>query len=158
MMQPITLCPETPQHRDFLYSLYASTRENEMALVNWTEAQKQAFLQMQFAAQHKSYTENYPGALLQMILWDGAPAGRLYVMRRAKGIHIIDIALLPAFRNRGIGTSLLQQILVEGAEKGLPVTIHVERFNPALNLYTRLGFHPIEDKGVYLLMEWTPHA
>ena len=39
--------------------------------------------------------------------------------------------------------------------RGVPLTIHVERFNPALRLYERLGFEAIEDKGVYLFLEWT---
>jgi hypothetical protein len=30
----------------------------------------------------------------------------------------------------------------------------VERFIPALRLYERLGFREIEDKGVYLFLEW----
>jgi hypothetical protein len=37
-----------------------------------------------------------------------------------------------------------------------PLTIHVEQFNPALRLYTRLGFRPIAEHGVYLLLEWRP--
>ena len=36
----------------------------------------------------------------------------------------------------------------------LPVTIHVEVYNPAMRLYERLGFRPIEDRGPYRLMEW----
>jgi hypothetical protein len=33
--------------------------------------------------------------------------------------------------------------------------VHVERFNPALRPSERLGFRQVEDKGVYLLMEWS---
>jgi ribosomal protein S18 acetylase RimI-like enzyme len=67
----------------------------------------------------------------------------------------MDIALLSEFRKQGIGTVLLQNILAEAAENSLPVTIHVERFNPALKLYQRLGFSIAEDKGVYLFMRWS---
>ena len=38
---------------------------------------------------------------------------------------------------------------------GRLLRIHVERFNPALRLYARLGFRQIDDRGVYLFMEWT---
>ncbi len=158
MTEQITLRPITPQDDEFLYRLYASTREEELAQVGWTEAQKSAFLRMQFDAQTKQYTGNYPGAQLQIILCDGAPAGRLYVARWEKEIRIMDIALLPAYRGRGLGTTLLNQVLAEGQARGLPVTIHVERFNPARRLYTRLGFRQVQDRGVYLLLEWTPHA
>jgi predicted GNAT family acetyltransferase len=68
----------------------------------------------------------------------------------------VDIALVPEFRNAGIGTALLRDLLAEGAAAGKRVSIHVERFNPALRLYARLGFRQVEDKGVYLLLEWTP--
>jgi hypothetical protein len=40
------------------------------------------------------------------------------------------------------------------AAAGKPLRIHVERFNPALRLYERLGFRQIDDRGVYLFLEW----
>jgi ribosomal protein S18 acetylase RimI-like enzyme len=113
---------------------------------------------MQFNAQYLYYAENYAHAQFQIVLLDGAPIGRLYVDRRAAEIRIVDIALLPEHCGQGIGSHLLREILAEGQARGVPVTVHVERFNPALHLYERLGFRPVEDKGVYLLMEWDHHA
>jgi ribosomal protein S18 acetylase RimI-like enzyme len=152
----ISLRTATAADRDLLSKVYAGTRQEEMALVPWTEEEKKAFLQMQFDAQDAYYTANYPGALFQVILLRDVPIGRLYVKQYEREIRIMDIALLPEYRNRGIGTTLLRQILVHGQSLMLPVTIHVERFNPAFRLYQRLGFKPIEDKGVYLLMERVP--
>ena len=63
---------------------------------------------MQFDAQHAHYQEHYAGAAFDVILVDGQPAGRLYVAREADEIRIVDIALLPEFCNRGIGTTLLR--------------------------------------------------
>jgi ribosomal protein S18 acetylase RimI-like enzyme len=112
---------------------------------------------MQFAAQHAHYQEHYAGAAFDVILCNGAPAGRLYVARWPAEIRIVDIALLPEFRNAGIGTRLLRDLLAEGAAAGKRVSIHVERFNPALRLYARLGFQvAADDGGVYLRLEWTP--
>jgi hypothetical protein len=34
----------------------------------------------------------------------------------------------------------------------------VEKFNPALRLYKRLGFFETSDEGVHLAMEWRPPA
>ncbi len=158
MTQQITLRPITPQDQDFLYRVYASTRAAELGQVDWDEARKSVFLRMQFNAQHLYYAENYAHAQFQIVLLDGAPIGRLYVDKRAAEIRIVDIALLPKQCGQGIGSHLLLEILAEGQARGVPVTIHVERFNPALRLYERLGFRPVEDKGVYLLMEWTRHA
>lgn len=143
---------------DFLYSVYASTRTDEMARVDWDTEQKEEFLRMQFSAQSQFYIENYPGAEFQIITLNDQPVGRLYVHRRKDEIRIMDIGLLPESRNLGIGSALLQDILEQGKSLNLPVTIHVEQFNPALRLYKRMGFRQKEDKGVYLLMEWSPET
>ena len=152
----ITLRAVAAGDEDFLFSVYASTRADEMARVDWTAEQQAAFLHMQFRAQSQHYVENYVGAAFQVILQNGQPAGRLYVHQRENEIRIMDIALLPEFRGQGIGATLLHDILAQGKNLNLPVTIHVEQFNPAMRLYQRLGFQPKEEKGVYLLMEWTP--
>jgi hypothetical protein len=45
-------------------------------------------------------------------------------------------------------------LMDEAAAVGKPLTIYVEKFNPAMRLYRRLGFETVEDKGVYDLMRW----
>ena len=99
----VRLRPIGPEDQAFLYEVYASTRADEMARLDWHEAQKRAFLRMQFEAQHKDYTARYRGARFDIMELDGEPIGRLYVDRRKGEIHVIDIALLPAYRGRGIG-------------------------------------------------------
>jgi len=144
------------EDEEFLLAVYSSTRSDEMRLVDWNEDQKEAFLRMQFNAQHQYYIENYPGAEFQIILLEDQPIGRLYIHRRENEIRIMDIALLPEHRGKGIGSSLLNRILSEAENHQLSVTVHVERFNPALCLYERLGFSLAEDRGVYYFMKWTP--
>ena len=124
----------------------------------WDDAQKDAFLRMQFDAQDAWWQENYADASFDVILVEGEPAGRLYVHRGPSEIRIVDIALLPEHRGNGIGTRLLEELLAEGDAEAKSVTIHVERMNPALRLYERLGFSLVEDKGVYLFLERPPRA
>jgi ribosomal protein S18 acetylase RimI-like enzyme len=124
--------------------------------VPWDDAQKDAFLRSQFEAQDAWYREHYASASFDVILVDGEPAGRLYVLRRDAEIRIVDIALLPEQRGSGVGTSLLRELLAEADAAGKSVAIHVERMNPALRLYERLGFSVAEDKGVYLFLERPP--
>ena len=150
----IALQPVRPEDQPFLFQVYASTRVEELAAVGWSEPQRESFLRTQFQAQDKHYRDNYPGAEFQIIQVAGQPAGRLYVHRRTNEIRIMDIALLPAYRRRGIGTSLLGEILSEGTQTGRTVSIHVEAFNPALRWYERLGFKKVSDHGPYHLMEW----
>ncbi len=142
--------------RDFLRRVYASTREDELAAVEWSDAQKLAFIEQQYAAQDLAYTNNYPGAEFRIVVVDGSDAGRLYIHRRSDEIRIMDIALLPRFRRLGVGTRLLRDVMAEGAAARRRVTIHVETFNPALRLYQRLGFVEIGKTHVYLLLEWKP--
>lgn len=142
---------------DFLFRVYASTRAEEMALVDWTGSEKASFLRMQFEAQHKYYVETFETARFDLILKGRDPIGRLYVDRRPDEIRIIDIALLPEQRNAGIGSGLLHDLLDEAGRSGKAVRIHVEQNNPAMSLYRRLGFTGIEEQGIYLLMEWRPN-
>lgn len=152
----ITLRPATDADMETLYTIYASTREWEMSLTDWSDEQKEAFLRMQFNAQHIHYVENYPTAAFQMILADAQPAGRLYLDEWPGEIRIVDITLLPNYRNGGIGTTILREILRRGAAAGKPVRIHVEQFNPAMSLYERLGFAKVGEFGAYNLMERPP--
>ena len=145
-----------PEDEEFLYRVYASTRAEELAAVPWTDEQKDAFLRMQFAAQHRYYQEHYPGATFDVVLVEGEPAGRLYVARWNDELRIIDIALLPAYRRRGVASALIARLFEEAEGKSLPVRIHVERQNPARALYERLGFRQVADRGVYLFLERRP--
>jgi GNAT superfamily N-acetyltransferase len=87
--------------RPFLRAVYGSTRWEELERTGWSDAEKNAFLDQQFAAQDAHYTQNYDGATYSVILVDGFPAGRLYVARWPEEIRIVDIALLPSARGRG---------------------------------------------------------
>ena len=98
------LRPATEGDRAFLVDLYAGTR-GELALVDWDDTAKRAFVEHQFSAQDEHYRSNYPGATLDVIEVDGERAGRLYVHRGEDDIRIMDIAVAPAFRGRGIGTA-----------------------------------------------------
>lgn len=137
----------------FLSALYASTRVEELAPVPWSTEQKAAFLAQQFQAQRSHYRQYYPDASWLIVEHANAAIGRLYVDGGPQEIRIIDIALMPEARGKGFGTALLEDIIDEAISAGKSVSIHVERMNPALSLYRRLGFQEIEDKGVYLLME-----
>ena len=142
----------------FLLSVYASTREVELARVPWSDEEKLAFVTQQFEAQTAHYAQHYTGMSSDVVLVDGTPAGRLLVARWAEEIRIVDIALLAAHRGHGAGTALLEGLMDEARRAGKRLSIHVERQNPALRLYERLGFRPAADAGVYLRMEWDPAA
>ena len=144
--------------REFLVELYGSVREPELAHLPWDKAMKRAFVEQQFAAQDAHYRENYPGATLDVIEVDSERAGRLYVHRGQRDIRIMDIALAPAFRGRGIGSALLHALIDEAGDSDRMLSIHVEMNNPARRLYERLGFGPAGEHGVYVLMVYVNTA
>jgi len=150
----VALRAQTIQDKEFLFALYASTRAAEMEHLQWSPQQKNDFLAMQFRAQSIHYDEYYPDALLGIIECGGEAIGRLYVDRREREIEIIDIALVPSMRGRGIGKRLLVELLDEGRATARRVRIYVEHFNPARGLYDRLGFRQVGTNGVYHEMEY----
>lgn len=150
-----------PDDRALLRNIYGSTRMYELENTDWNDAQKEAFIDYQFEAQDTYYKQVYPDSDYGIVLYDGQPAGRLYVERHLipGTIRVVDIALLPDFRNLGIGGLLIRHLQDEASASGKTLTIHVEQFNPALRLYERLGFQKIkETHGVYYLMEWRSPA
>ena len=126
--------------RDWLLALYASTRADELAIVPWTDAQKNAFLAQQFLLQHHHFVTHYPSASFDIVRANGQAVGRFYLDRTASWC-IVDIALLPAWRSRGIGRFLIAETLRHANAKGADVELHVTAHNGrALSLYERLGF------------------
>jgi ribosomal protein S18 acetylase RimI-like enzyme len=149
----ITLRDASDEDAAFLLEVYGTTRADELALVPWSNEQKEAFLKFQFNAQHASYHERFPEASYSIILQDDEQIGRLYVLREDEEIRILDITVLPRYRNAGIGTPLIRQLLTEGAHTGKRVSIWVEHFNPSLHLFERLGFSKVQEEGFNCLME-----
>ena len=151
----ITLRTVDPEDRPFLLEVYATTREAELAQTPWSSEQRAAFVLLQFEAQDSFYREQYPDADYKVILREGEPVGRLYVRREEDVIHIMDIALLPEYRNSGIGSELTRGILKEAVESGRNVQIYVETYNPSSELFKKLGFSILRDEGINCLLEWT---
>ena len=152
----VTLRPVGPDDYDFLVAVYGSTRADEMAMVPWTDEQRHMFIQSQFASQQEHYAQKYPAANHDIIVSDDRQVGRLYVARLDHEIRIIDITLLPAERNAGVGSYLIQQLLDEANRSGKLIRIYVEDFNPSMRLFERLGFSPSEQQGIHVLMQKTP--
>lgn len=157
-MPGVGLRPVTAADEPFLLRVYATTRADELARVPWSDADKAAFVAHQFAAQSAHYAQHYTGMSRHVVRVDGADAGRLLVARWEREIRIVDITLLPEFRGAGAGTELLRGLMDEASAAGKALSIHVERENPAMSLYVRLGFRPVGDEGVYLRMERAPDA
>ncbi|MBB4286362.1 GNAT family N-acetyltransferase [Roseospira goensis] len=111
------------------------------------------FIDQQFTAQHRAYTDSYPGARLDFVTLAGAPIGRFYVWDGPAELRLMDLILLPAVRGRGYGRRLVTALCAQADAEARTVSLHVEHRNPIRALYDRLGFQPVADRGVYLYME-----
>ena len=137
--------------------MYASTREEELAQVDWNDEQKDQFLRWQHGLQRSEYEARFPDAEYNLILVDDNPAGRIWIGRNQQEIRLLDIALLPQFQNRGVGTLLIQRLILFATRFGIPLRHMVFVLNNnAQSFYERLGFVIIEDLGAYKHMEFRP--
>ncbi|GMU08556.1 GNAT family N-acetyltransferase [Corallococcus caeni] len=151
------LRPVTPEDDAFLFTLYASTRDQELAAWGLPPAQAELFLRMQYQAQARHYAAKYPSQGHALIEVEGVPVGRQWRVHTPEEVLLVDMALLPSHRGRGLGTQLLNGIQAEAARARVPVRLHVTRDNPALRLYTRHGFTPVpggDATSPYLELEW----
>ena len=150
----VTFRPVRPDDEPFLYELYCSTRTEDLPVSGLDPAARESLLKMQFMAQRDGYLVEYTWADHQIILLNDRPVGRVIVERTGKEHRGIDIALLPEFRNAGIGAGIIQGLLSEAGDAGKPFRIEVLKYNRAIRLYQRLGFVAVGDTGANLVMEW----
>ena len=153
----IRLRPVEPNDEAFLLAVFASTREPERRAIAWEESAWDAFVRTQHAAQRAHYETHFPDAAHSVILCGRERVGRIWVCRSEAEIRLLDIAVLPEHRGRGIGTHLIRTLQEEARQAGVPLHHAVELANTgARRLYERLGFASIETRGIHTLMEWMP--
>ena len=153
---PVLLRPEQPEDEALLFEIYASTRGVELALTNWEEPMRRAFLNQQFKAMRQGYRGMFPSGEYSIIEINGKLAGRLVIHRSETEIRVVDLALLPAHRNRGIGTFLMRRVCADASIAGNPVRLCVLKNGRAIRWYERLGFAKTGEMGVYDELEWRP--
>jgi GNAT superfamily N-acetyltransferase len=150
----VSIRPVRPADDDFLLRVYASTRD-DVHQTPWTETERGRFVEMQYRAQRDDYESRFATARHSIILVGGEPHGRIWVDRRADEIRLLDITLLPEFRNQDTGGVLLERLIDEARLAGIPLRHSVFNTNTeALRFYSRLGFEVVEDFEMYVLMEW----
>ncbi len=154
MRRSFSLRNVTPSDNDFLFRVYASTRADEMKQLPWNSDQQEMFLKMQYTAQQQDYLRRFPDGEHKVIVMGGEPAGRLYLARCIDEIRILDIALLPEHRNKGVGRMLIDELIQEASQTRRPLRIYIEQNSSALRLFERLGFSNVQDIGSHFLFEW----
>lgn len=145
----LTLRPLTAVDDSFMLTLYLHSRDYELTQLPWDDAQKEAFLTMQYHLQRQAYQQQYPQAEWSIVVWEGQDVGRLIVEQRPEEIGLMDITIAPEWRNRGFGSELIQQVMTRATAVDLPVRLYVDISNSAaVRLYQRLGFTIFEESAV----------
>lgn len=152
----LALRESTKDDEAFLRDLYFAVREPELAPTGWDPATRRAFTDSQFTLQDTYYRAHYPGARFLVMEEGGERVGRLYLYAREGDLRVMEISIVPARRNRGLGTAILESLKAKAASEGRALTLSVETFNPVRRLYARLGFTERTPDGIYLELRWAP--
>lgn len=143
-----------PQDQAFAETLFFSTREffYQMPL---PKSQVDMLIKQQFILQQSSYGASFPSAETFIIHRFGEPIGKLILNNASDSVHVIDIALLPAMRGKGYGSSILRALKHLADQAGRPVRLAVDQQNClAKKLYLALGFALIESSGTHDTLLW----
>jgi ribosomal protein S18 acetylase RimI-like enzyme len=151
---PIELRPATPDDSAFLFSVYRSSRLEDLVALNWTSEQIEGFLAKQYEAQERFFKTDYPHAEELVVLRAGDRLGQMMIERGEREIRMVDLALLPEHRNVGIGTHLINGLLAEAEKAGSVFRVQVMRSNPAVNLFERMGLVRTGETGSHYQLEW----
>jgi GNAT superfamily N-acetyltransferase len=157
----VTARPAAEADAEFLLALFAEARP-ELDLV--PAPMREQLLRMQFEAQLRSYRSTAPDAVdLVLEVENGAKTasvGRCYLAQTSVEHRLLDLAVAPRWRGRGIGTAVLEQLRSAAARAGVPLRLTVWHQNvDAQRLYERLGFVTDESEGAsgpagYLALRW----
>lgn len=156
--ESITTRAVGPEDQSFLVELYKSSRGDDLRGLGWEEHRISEFLEMQYEAQQNFYDSDYRDAADELILLEDKPIGRLMIESRPHEIRCIDLGLLPAYRERGLGAGVIQKLQDRARREKKPLRLQVIRFSRAVNLFDRLGFVRTSETGTHFQMEWTPDA
>jgi len=143
----------TPQDEPFLRRLFFAVRAPEFQAAGLSPEQLDELLGQQYKAMRSHYDQVFADAEYRIIEADGESIGYEATVDRDT-IHLLDIALMPEWRNQGIGTARMELLQERARQSGKSLTLSVEKFNPALRLYERLGFRFAADMGIYQRMQW----
>lgn len=145
----------------FTLALRPATEADRVPMFHVLEAAMRHYVEQTWgpwdtAWQWKYFREHFNCATCQIVTVDSHAAGYFQVVREADHFFIEFIILSPEYHHRGIGASLIRDLLGEASRAKLPVGLQVLKVSPARRLYERLGFVMIGETDTHFLMEARP--
>jgi ribosomal protein S18 acetylase RimI-like enzyme len=145
---------ESAQDAAFRFELFRQSRVGGEYFSFLPSEMRQMVLRQQFLAQDAGYRGAFPDARFEIVEYDARPVGRIVTARVPEAIYILDMAMLPEWRSRGIGSAILQEIGDLARAAGIAMRFDVLLSNhAALRLFQRLGFKPVARSEVFMTME-----
>lgn len=152
----LRLRPVCAQDEALLFELFAADKRAELAAAGMTAAQVEMLIQMQYRGRKRTYAVLYPEAEDSILIAeDSALAGRLLLHRGENRWRIVDIAVLPPYRSRGLGTAVLKECQAQCARAGARLELQVAKTNPARLLYERMDFRAAGEDAMAIEMVWS---
>jgi ribosomal protein S18 acetylase RimI-like enzyme len=102
------------------------------------------YVELNLTWDNTKFREYFKPQSTKIIQADSRDIGLLQVQERVDCIYLCDIQLDCEYRNKGIGTSLIESVIRSAIVANKPVRLRVLRGNPAKKLYIRLGFKEVE--------------
>lgn len=154
--RPLTLRDAAREEHEFMFEVYAATRGEEVTMFGWHSAQAEAFLRSQFDIRERAYAMQFPHATHSVVVFDKNNVGTMIIDRGDRAVTLVDIAILPKYRRRGIASRLLRELQTQAAEENKSVVLHVEKINAtAFGLYCKHRFAVTAETDLYYEMTWT---
>jgi ribosomal protein S18 acetylase RimI-like enzyme len=151
----VTLRFATEADQFFLRQLFSVCRHGEFESLGEPIATQ--LTESQFEASSRDLADRFDPAGDHIIECEGQPVGRLWVHCQGDDWELVDVAVLPEFRCRGIAGVLLQELKTQAEANNATIRLHVRANNaPAQRLYFRLGFSIEPSEGIDLRMALRP--
>jgi ribosomal protein S18 acetylase RimI-like enzyme len=141
----------------FLFELFKAVRSPDFEHVPISQAQRDLLMQVQYAGQIQTYAAQYPESKHELILMDGHPVGRIWIHETPEEHRLVDIAVLPGFQSRGIGTGVLKEAIANAGKARVRLCCAVAVSNASsLRFHERLGFRMVSHDQVYYELALEP--
>lgn len=155
---PYRFRPIAADDAAFVRALYQATLRSQMPFgqTGLSDAQITALIDQQFAAQTEHYGTNYPHAEISIVEHPDGPVARLIVIEFDDEVRLGDLMVALEHRKRGLCSYIMDRNVELGLATGRPIHLHVEKLNPAVELYRRKHFEVIADLNSHWLMAYRP--
>lgn len=152
----IELIKENENHQSFIKDLYFIQKTEELQAGLWPQTMLNPILEMQFRAQEKSYKQRFPEAENWIITADDKAVGWI-LLDKTITYHIISIIVHPNHRQKRIGQKAIRLISGLAQNDNKDVTLIVNKDNPAISLYHKMGLSEVKADEMHVTMSTAKH-